>query len=73
MHGSLKYAYSLYEERHCLSGGICQQIHEQSQVGAMESSYMILRYLKESSDMALCYEGTDFHLHGYVDSDFGVM
>jgi len=30
----------------------------------------ILRYLKRSSDMALCYDGTDVHLHKYVGSDF---
>jgi len=30
----------------------------------------ILRYLKESSEMALCYEGTDIRLHEYIDSDF---
>jgi len=23
-----------------------------------------------SSDMTLCYDGTDVHLHGYVDSDY---
>ena len=30
----------------------------------------ILRYLKGSSDMTLCYGGTDVRLRGYVDSDF---
>jgi len=30
----------------------------------------ILRYLKESSYMTLCYDGTDIRLHGYVDSNF---
>ena len=30
----------------------------------------ILRYLKGSSDMALCYDGTDARLHGYVNSAF---
>ena len=30
----------------------------------------ILRYLKGSSGMALCYGGTKVCLHGYVDSDF---
>ena len=30
----------------------------------------ILKYLKSSSYMALCYEGTDVQLLGYVDSDF---
>jgi len=30
----------------------------------------ILKYLKGSSDMALCYDGTDVHLHGYVDFNF---
>ena len=29
-----------------------------------------MRYLKGSSDIALWYDGTDVHLHGYVDSDF---
>jgi len=29
-----------------------------------------MRYLKESSDMTLFYEGTNVPLHGYVDSDF---
>ena len=30
----------------------------------------ILRYLRGSSDMTLCYKGTDVRLHGYIDSDF---
>ena len=30
----------------------------------------ILRYLKESLDMTLCYGGTDIQLLGCVDSDF---
>ena len=30
----------------------------------------ILIYLKESSNMALCYDGMDVRLHVYVDSDF---
>jgi len=30
----------------------------------------ILRYLKGSSDMILCYDGTNVRLHGYVDFDF---
>ena len=33
----------------------------------------ILRYLKESSDMTLCYDGMDVRLHGYVDFDLQVM
>ena len=30
----------------------------------------ILRYLKGSSSIALCYDGTDVRLHEFVDSDF---
>ena len=30
----------------------------------------IMRYLKGSLDMSLCYGGTDIHPHVYVDSDF---
>jgi len=30
----------------------------------------ILRYLKGSSDITLCYDGTDVCLHRYVDTDF---
>lgn len=30
----------------------------------------ILRYVKGTSDVALCYGGTDFIVHGYVDSDY---
>ena len=30
----------------------------------------VMRYLKGSSDITLCYRGIDVHLHGYVDSDF---
>ena len=30
-----------------------------------------MRYLKESSDIALCYDGTDVPLHRYADSDVG--
>jgi len=29
-----------------------------------------LRYVKGSSDMTLCYNGTDIRLHKYVDSNF---
>ena len=29
-----------------------------------------MTYLRESSDMTLCYGGTDVCLHEYVDSDF---
>jgi len=30
----------------------------------------ILRYLKESLDMALCFDGMDIRLHESIDSDF---
>ena len=30
----------------------------------------ILRYVKGTSDVALCFEGSDFIVKGYVDSDF---
>jgi len=30
----------------------------------------ILRYIKGTSDAALCYEGSEFTVRGYVDSDF---
>ncbi|KAL0558823.1 hypothetical protein IC582_003405 [Cucumis melo] len=30
----------------------------------------ILRYIKGSIDVALCYEGTDFTVRGYVDFDY---
>jgi ATP-binding cassette subfamily B (MDR/TAP) protein 1 len=30
----------------------------------------ILRYIKGTSDVALCYEGSEFTVRGYVDSDF---
>ncbi|PON60742.1 hypothetical protein PanWU01x14_150390 [Parasponia andersonii] len=30
----------------------------------------ILRYIKETSDVALCYGGSEFIIRGYVDSDF---
>ena len=30
----------------------------------------ILRYIKEISDVALCYGGSKFTVRGYVDSDF---
>jgi len=29
-----------------------------------------LRYLKESLDITLCYEGTNVCMHEYIDSDF---
>ena len=48
----------------------CQQVHEQSREGALESCQVILRYLKGSSNMPLCYDGMDFCLDGYVNSDF---
>ena len=28
------------------------------------------RYIKETSDVALCYGGSEFTVRGYVDSDF---
>jgi len=30
----------------------------------------ILRYIKSTSDAALCYEGSEFTIRGYVNSDF---
>nr|KYP42748.1 Retrovirus-related Pol polyprotein from transposon TNT 1-94 [Cajanus cajan] len=30
----------------------------------------ILRYIKGTSDVALCFEGSEFFVRGYVDSDF---
>jgi len=30
----------------------------------------ILRYIKGTSDVALCYGGSEFTVRGYVDSDF---
>ena len=31
----------------------------------------ILRYIRETSDVVLCYGGSEFTVKGYVDSDFG--
>ena len=30
----------------------------------------ILRYIRETSDVALCYGGSEFTVRGFVDSDF---
>ena len=30
----------------------------------------ILRYIKGTSDVALCYEGSEFTVRGYMDSNF---
>jgi len=62
--------YGLHETRHCSSSESYQQIHEQPREGALESCEWILRYLKGSSDMTLCYGGTNIQLLGFVDSDF---
>jgi len=46
-------------------------VHEQSRERALGRDVKwILRYLKESSDMALCYDDMDVRMHGYVNSDF---
>jgi len=47
---------------------MCNPRHEQ-----WRTVKWILRYLKESLDVALCYEGTNVHLHEYVDSNLWVM
>jgi len=31
----------------------------------------ILRYLKGTSDSAMCYQGNDLHLKGYIDANYG--
>ena len=47
-------------------------MHEQSGQKHWRVVKWIMRYLKGSLDMTLCYGGTDVRLHGYVDSDFAV-
>jgi len=60
----------LYEIRHCSNSGNFQQNMSNLRQEQWRVVKWILRYLKESSDMALCYKSTDICLHGYVESDF---
>jgi len=32
---------------------------------------MMIRYLKGTSDYALCYQGNSMHLKGHTDADYG--
>jgi len=69
----LDICYGLYETKHYSSSGSCQQVYEQSQIPRKDywrAVKWILKYLKGSSDMALCYDGKGLRLHRYVDSDF---
>ena len=38
--------------------------------GHWKTVKMILRYIRGTSNVALCYEGSKFTVRGYVDSDF---
>jgi len=52
--------------RHCSSSGSCLQVHEQSRKGLLESCKVNIEISGKGSDMVLCYNNTDVHLHGYV-------
>jgi len=68
--GYLDICYDMHEIRYCSSSESCQQVMSNPGKKYWKVVKWILRYLKGSSDITLCYDGTDIHLHGYVDFDF---
>ena len=68
--GQLDAYYGLYEARHYSSTGSYSRYMSNPEKEHWRVAKLISRYLKGSSDMTLCYDGTDVRLHEYIDSDF---
>jgi len=68
--GSLMYTMICTRPDNAQAVGIISKYISNLGKGHWRAIKWILRYLKKSSDMTLCYDSTDIRLHGYVDSDF---
>ena len=69
-HGQPNVCNGMHETKYCSSSGSCHRYMSNPGKEHWRAVKWILRYLKRSSDMTLCYDGTDVQLLGYVDSDF---
>jgi hypothetical protein len=59
----------LHKTRYCTCSGSCEQIYENLGKEHWEAIKWILRYLRGTSNHALCFGGSETVLQGYVDSD----
>ncbi|KAH9657251.1 hypothetical protein KPL70_022991 [Citrus sinensis] len=59
-----------YYKRHCTSIGVVNRYMANPGGEHWIAVKRILRYIKGTSDVALCYGGSEFTVRGYVDSDF---
>ncbi|KAL0322058.1 UNVERIFIED_CONTAM: Retrovirus-related Pol polyprotein from transposon TNT 1-94 [Sesamum calycinum] len=67
--GSLMYAMMCTRLDLCVAVGMVSRYHRNPGPDHWVAVKRILRYLKETSDMALCYHGGSLKLVGYSDAD----
>ena len=60
----------MYKTRHCTKMGAVSRYMANPGGEHWIAVKRVLRYIRGTSDVALCYGGSEFIVIGYVDSDF---
>ena len=61
---------NLYKTRHCSSSWSGKLLYGSPSKEHWNAVKRILRYIKGTTSVALCFRGSDFIIRGYIDSDF---
>ena len=68
--GSLMYAMMCTRPDICYAVGMVSRYQSNPGQGHWKAVKRVLRYLKGTTDYALCYQGSDLQLEGYTDADW---
>ena len=68
--GSLMYAMMCTRPDICHAVGMVSRYQSNPGQGHWKAVKRVLRYLKGTTDLALCYQGSDLQLEGYTDADW---
>ena len=69
--GSLMYAMMCTRPDICYVVGLVSRFQSNLGLAHWKTVKRILRYLKGTTDYVLCYQGSDLHMIGYNDADWG--
>ncbi|XP_065628308.1 secreted RxLR effector protein 161-like [Quercus suber] len=69
--GSLMYAMMCTRPDICYAVGLVSRFQSNSRLAHWNAVKRILRHLKGTADYILCYQGSDLHMIGYSDVNWG--
>ena len=69
--GSLMYAMLCTRPDICFAVGLVSRYQSNPGIAHWQAVKRIMRYLRGTTDLVLCYQGVDLKLRGYSDADWG--